>query len=61
MDYKDILEHQKESLPDNIKWWPNFLYHFTDVHNASSILYDGFIWSRQQAENSEVGVVIHGM
>ncbi len=54
MDYKEILEKQKAYLADSIKWWPNFLYHFTDVHNASHILYDGFIWSRQQAEDKQV-------
>ena len=54
MSYKEILEQQKTNLPDNIKWWPNFLYHFTDVHNASNILYEGFIWSRQKAEDEHV-------
>lgn len=54
MSYKEILEQQKANLPDNIKWWPNFLYHFTDVHNASNILYEGFIWSRQKAEDKRV-------
>lgn len=54
MSYKEILEQQKANLPDNIKWWPNFLYHFTDVHNASNILYEGFIWSRQKAEDKHV-------
>lgn len=35
MNYKDVLDKYKENLPNNRKWWPNFLYHFTDVHNAS--------------------------
>lgn len=54
MSYKEILEKQKATLQDNIKWWPDFLYHFTDVHNASNILYEGFIWSRQKAEDKQV-------
>lgn len=40
----------------DLKWWPDFLYHFTDVHNASRILYDGWIFSRQQATESAVMV-----
>ncbi len=54
LDYKDILEQQKSNLADDIIWWPNFLYHFTDVHNASNILYEGVIWSRQQAEDRHI-------
>lgn len=54
MNYKDVLDRHKENLPNNIKWWPNFLYHFTDVHNASRILCDGYIWSRQQAEEKKI-------
>lgn len=50
MNYKDVLDKYKENLSNNRKWWPNFLYHFTDVHNASRILCDGYIWSRQKAE-----------
>lgn len=53
-NYQEILDKQKELLPNDIKWWPNFLYHFTDVHNASHILYEGFIWSRKQAEEMHV-------
>lgn len=51
LNYKDILEQQKVNLNDSIKWWPNFLYHFTDVHNAANILYEGIIWSRQNAKD----------
>lgn len=54
MDYKDILDEQKNKLRRDLKWWPNFLYHFTDVHNASSILYKGWIYSREQAENQNI-------
>lgn len=54
MDYRDILEKQKENLRNDLKWWPDFLYHFTDVHNASRILNDGWIYSRQQATDKAV-------
>ena len=54
MNYKDVLDKYKENLPNNRKWWPNFLYHFTDVHNASRILCDGYIWSRQKAEEKKI-------
>lgn len=54
MEYRDILEKQKESMRNELKWWPDFLYHFTDVHNASRILYDGWIYSRNQATEKAV-------
>lgn len=54
MEYKDVLETQKEKLRNDLKWWPDFLYHFTDVHNASGILYNGWILSRQQATEQAV-------
>ena len=36
-------------------WWPDFLYHFTDVQNAAKILEDGCLHSRNflQSESSE--------
>lgn len=54
MDYKDILENQKNQLRSELKWWPNFLYHFTDVHNASSILNQGWIYSRERVEEQHI-------
>lgn len=36
------------------QWWTNLLFHFTDVHNASHILYDGWIYSRKQALEKNV-------
>ncbi len=49
MSYREILQIQKNQIPNERKWWPDFLYHFTDVHNASSILRDGWIRSREMA------------
>jgi len=31
-------------------WWPDFLFHFTDIKNAVSILNSGFLLSRSQLE-----------
>jgi hypothetical protein len=31
-------------------WWPRFVYHFTDVHNAVNILKVGYLYSRAEAE-----------
>jgi Arc/MetJ-type ribon-helix-helix transcriptional regulator len=34
----------------NLRWWPRYVYHFTDVQNAVSILTDGMLFSRAEAE-----------
>ena len=56
VNYKDILRECERKLDESIKWWTRYLYHFTDVHNASRILYDGYIWSREQAEKKNLMV-----
>ena len=33
-----------------LDWWPRYLYHFTDVHNAASIIQSGCLCSRAAAE-----------
>lgn len=33
------------------RWWPNFLFHYTDLQNAVSILKDGYLYSRTIAED----------
>ena len=40
-----------------LKWWPRFVYHFTDVHNAVSILESGALYSRQEAQRRGVMTV----
>ncbi len=30
-------------------WWPRFVYHFTDVHNAVTIIQSGYLYSRNEA------------
>jgi hypothetical protein len=34
----------------NLRWWPRFVYHFTDVHNAARIIQSGSLYSRAEAE-----------
>jgi hypothetical protein len=31
-----------------LRWWPKYVYHFTDVHNAASIIESGLLYSRAQ-------------
>ncbi len=54
MDYREILEEEKNKLRSDLKWWPSFVYHFTDVHNASNILQSGWIYSRQMVEDKQI-------
>ena len=32
-------------------WWPDYLFHFTDIQNAVSILKTGALFSRLEAQN----------
>jgi len=32
------------------RWWPQYAFHYTDIRNAISILKDGKLLSRYQAE-----------
>lgn len=49
MSYREILDNVIEKLDDSVKWWPRYLYHFTDVNNVPSILTTGWILSRVEA------------
>lgn len=42
------IETWARRLPDR-SWWPRYLYHFTDVRNAASILNGGMLLSRNEA------------
>ena len=35
-------------------WWPDFLFHFTDIKNAVSVLNSGFLYSRREAEKQNL-------
>lgn len=47
--YSKILNDISKTLPQQHRWWPKFFYHFTDVHNAVSILKTGWLYSRGKA------------
>ncbi len=53
-DAKRIIKHfndlKQASWIGNRFWWPDFLFHFTDIKNAVSILNSGFMLSRNQLE-----------
>ncbi len=48
----EIQQHIKiwETRLGSLNWWPRYVYHFTDVHNAASILQSGYLFSRAEAE-----------
>ena len=51
--YERILQHIKyltnqSWLVDSQKFWPKYLFHFTDIKNAKSILTEGALFSRQR-------------
>lgn len=56
MTYTDILNDVKKNLPTDRKWWPDYFYHFTDIHNAVNIIESGWIYSREQAQAKDIMV-----
>lgn len=32
----------------HLNWWPKYVYHFTDIHNAVAILKSGYLYSRNE-------------
>lgn len=44
--YRDIISQESKKLPEEINWWPNYLYHFTDINHAVSIIKTGWIYGR---------------
>lgn len=55
-DYQGFVEHiqyLREHRPANCKpWWPQFVFHYTDLQNAVSILGHRCIYSRQAADEA---------
>ena len=46
-----FMSELKRSLAGTAKvWWPDCLFHFTDIRNAASILRAGAVYSRNEAE-----------
>lgn len=56
MDYVSILNNYKRNLPKERQWWPDYFYHFTDIHNAVGIIESGWIYSRRQAQVKDIMV-----
>ena len=48
----DKLRHQP--WLGNRIWWTNYLYHFTDIKNAVSVLNAGFLYSRNDASDQNL-------
>lgn len=40
-----------------LHWWPRYVYHFTDVNNASSIIQAGHLFSRMECQRQGLMVV----
>lgn len=52
--YKDIVLAQSRTLPRSINWWPSYLYHFTDINHAVSIIEKGWIYGRKTAKQAHL-------
>lgn len=49
--FERIIQHIDElpgrlGLADSQKFWPRYLFHFTDINNAKCVLEDGYLYSR---------------
>lgn len=52
MTYAEIIKNNCETV--DVKWWPRYAYHFTDVSNAVNILKTGCLFSRIKAQEAKV-------
>ena len=52
--YKDIIQEQSAKLPKEIRWWPNYLYHHTDINHAVSIIEKEWIYGRSIAKQNHL-------
>lgn len=48
--YKETIQAQCNRLPKEISWWPRYLYHYTDVNHAVSIIDNEWIYDRVSAK-----------
>ena len=57
-DYRGFFNHldalKKQDWLGSRQWWPDFLFHFTDVKNVASILSEGFLRSRNELRRRNV-------
>ena len=42
------------------RWWPRFVFHYTDIRNAVQILREGYLYSRKYPEDEGKLVVSSG-
>lgn len=42
------------------RWWPKFVFHYTDIRNATRILQEGYLYSRKYLEDTNRLVVSSG-
>ncbi len=54
MTYHEIIEAQRNQLPKSRNWWPMYFYHFTDIHNALSIIEKGWIYARHKVNEEDL-------
>ena len=49
---EDIRQHIQtwSNRLGNLSWWPRFIYHFTDVNNAASIIRSRHLYSRAECD-----------
>lgn len=52
--YKEIIQEQRSRMPVEINWWPRYLYHYTDVNHAVSIIGNEWIYDRVTAEKKRL-------
>lgn len=54
--FLDFLDELKQApwLSEQRKRWPDFLFHFSDIKNAVSILKHGFLLSRAEVERQRI-------
>ncbi|MGP4064625.1 DUF4433 domain-containing protein [Oceanobacillus sp. M65] len=49
-----LCSHVTKYLPQNCKWWSNYIYHFSHITNIASILNDGILCSRNQVNKKKI-------
>ena len=42
------------------RWWPKFLFHYTDIRNAVQILREGYLYSRKYLEDQGRSIISSG-
>lgn len=42
------------------RWWPQFVFHYTDIQNAARVLQDGYLYSRKRLEDTRRLMVSSG-